>query len=210
MDEYSFKDASGATYQFRVTFKTIFRVADKVGVDLLDCGQVEDGDSLSERLLHRPGLVVKVVAALCGVDDLDAFYDAIDAASYKEMERTFWDAYVDFFDQSGREYMAEALKADLKLKRQAEIQTKEEILKESQRQSYSVSSPLLELTTGKTEPSGKSTASPKLISNKTAKTAPSSSAPSTTPTRKPTKTSGARATSTSSKKSAPNEKRKSS
>lgn len=210
MSAYSFTDSNGTNYEFKINFRTIFYVAEKTGIDLLNPDQVEDGSDLESRLVTKPGVVVKVVAALCGIDDLDAFYDAIDGTAYKELEKAFWDAYLNFFVQSGRNYIAAALKVDLeatqKMAREMEKRAEEGRL-QLEKQTFLSSSPSPESKIGKVEPSGKSTDSPKPISKSTVQEDLKSSALSTTRMRRNEKTSVARPTSTRSKKPALKKKR---
>lgn len=210
MANHSFKDANGATYNVRVTFRTIFNVAEKTGLDILNpTVPGENGVSLEEELFSKPTVVVKIVAALCGVDDVEAFYDAIDGAAYKELEKAFWAEYLNFFVQSGRDYAATALRIDLEMKAKAEKQTEENLRKLQKKTSFS-SSPSPASPTGKIKLSGNSTEQPTPISGKTVPTARKSSAPSITPTPKKENISGARPTSTITKKPAPKKKPKNS
>lgn len=209
MSAYSFTDSNGVKYDISVTFRTIFQVAERTGYDILNPHSQENGLTLEERLVTQPTVVVKIVAALCGVDDLDAFYEAIDGKAYKGLEKAFWDAYLNFFVQSGRGYAATALQIDLKAKSEAERLT-EEKLKKSLKKNFSNSSPSPDSETGKIERSGNSNDSPKPTSDSKPKTALKSSAQSTTPTAQERKTSGARPTSTTSREPAPKKKPKNS
>lgn len=207
MTAYSFTDSNGTKYEIRITFRTIFQVADRTGWDLLNPNQTEDGLDLEDRLLTKPDVVTRIVAALCGIDDLDAFFDAIDGKAYKELEQAFWGAYLDFFDQGGRSYIATALRTDLKTRTEAEKMAEENLL-ELAKKNFSNSSHSQDSPTGKTERSGKSTSSPKPISNSTSPVAPKSSAQSTTLTPQGDKTLNVQSTSTRSKKQEQKKKRK--
>ena len=70
MSAYSFTDSNGTSYEIRMTFRTIFDVAERTGYDLLNPGdQQDDGFLLSNALLTKPLIVARVVAALVGDGD---------------------------------------------------------------------------------------------------------------------------------------------
>ena len=210
MSAYSFTDSNGTKYEIRITFRTIFDVAERTGYDLLNPGeQKEDGFLLSNALLTKPLVVARVVAALVGAEDEKAFLDLIDAKSFPAMDEAFWKAYCDFFDQGGREWIAIALR-DLLKERTARLAAAKAAMLELPKKTSSESSPSPASPTGSTVPSGNSLESPKPTSDSKRKTTAKSSAPSTTRTALENKTSGARSTSTPTKKPAQKEKRKSS
>lgn len=159
MIQYIFKDANGEKYELRLTFDKIFDVAEATGYDLLNPNQEINGKALSIVLMANPGELVKVVAALCGrtsADEIKAFAARIDAPSFKEMEKAFFDAYSDFFDQLGRGYMATALREDLKT-RNTKWEKADEIIQNLPPTTSLPSSPSPESPIGEPEPSGNST-----------------------------------------------------
>jgi len=208
MSAYSFTDSKGVTREIRVTFKSIFDVAEKVGVDLFNPQKQTErgGGALSEDLMDSPGLLMEVVAALCG-EDRDAFAEAIDGKAFAEMENAFWEAYVDFFDQSGRKWLTVALKRDLQTKKEADERTAQKLLSLPQ-ETFSESSPLPTSPTGSIEPSGNYQDAPTPILDSNVQDKRKSSARSTTPTSPKEKTSGARPTSILTKKPARKKKQK--
>lgn len=210
MTAYSFTDSNGTKYEIRITFRTIFDVAERTGYDLLNPGEPkEDGFLLSNALLTKPLVVARVVAALVGAEDEKAFLDLIDAKSFPAMEEAFWKAYCNFFVQCGREWIAISF-TELLTERAKNLEAAKAAMLNLPRKKSSESSPLQESPIGSTEPSGKSPASPKPTSDSKRKNAPKSSAQSTTRTALENKTSDARSTSTPTKKPAQKEKRKSS
>ena len=196
MSAFSFTDLKGRTYNVRVTFRTIFDVARILNLDLLNPGVEQNGILLSEELLTSPTLVVKIVAALCDVDDVDDFYDSIDGAVYAKLEEAFWNAYGDFFTQAGRDWLTVAIQKSLDLRTKNGEITKAGLLGLRQSDS-SNSSPEPESTAGKTDPSGNSPSSETPSSESSRPSSPKSTPRSTTRTRSANKTSDLPASSTS-------------
>ena len=210
MSAYSFTDSNGTSYEIRMTFRTIFDVAERTGYDLLNpCDQQDDGFLLSNALLTKPLIVARVVAALVGAPDEKTFLDLIGAKEFPVMEEAFWKAYCDFFVQCGREWLAITFTELLK-ERAKQLEAAKAAMVELPKKNFSESSPLPASPTGSIEPSGKSPESPKPTSSSERKTAPKSSARSTTRTVPENKTSGVRQTSTPTKKPAPKKKPKNS
>ena len=210
MSAYSFSDSNGTNYEIRITFRTIFDVAERTGYDLLNPGdQQDDGFLLSNALLTKPLVVARIVAALVGANDEKAFLDLIGAKEFPAMEEAFWKAYCDFFVQSGREWIATAF-LNLLTQREKQLEAAKAAMVELPKKNSSESSRSHASPIGSTEPSGKSPDSPKPTSDSKRKTAPKSSARSTTRIAPADKTSGVRQTSTPTKKPAPNATRKSS
>ena len=209
MTAYSFKDSKGNEREIRVTFQSIFDVAEACGVDLLNPATPdEDGQVLTTKLLNDPSLLVKIVAAIVG-DYSAEFFNAIDGETYRAMHKAFWDAYNDFFVQSGREWIALGLKKALTLQEKKLAEAKEKML-ESPNATSSTSSSSQDSTTGDEELSGKSPAPPKQGSGSSLPTEPVSSRRSTTRTSQEGTTSARQKTSTTSQKQKPSRKRKSS
>ena len=201
MSAYSFTDSNGTSYEIRMTFRTIFDVAERTGYDLLNpCDQQDDGFLLSN---------ARVVAALVGAPDEKTFLDLIGAKEFPVMEEAFWKVYCDFFVQCGREWLAITFTELLK-ERAKQLEAAKAAMVELPKKNFSESSPLPASPTGSIEPSGKSPESPKPTSSSERKTAPKSSARSTTRTVPENKTSGVRQTSTPTKKPAPKKKPKNS
>ena len=212
MSAFLFTDNSGVTRDVRVTFRTIFNVADRTGFDLLNPGEEQQGVVLSEELLTKPTLVVKIVAALCEVKDeeLDAFYEAVDGKVFAALEDSFWKAYTNFFVQCGRDWLALAIQKSLERRESRYETARETLLLDSPSNDSFSSSSQPESTTGSTELSGNSQDAPKPDSKKNRATERKSSAQSTTRTQKPIKNSEPQGTSISTKEPKANPKRKNS
>lgn len=205
-----FTDANGIKREINITFATIFRVAEKTGYDLLNPGEIQNGAVLSEKLLNDPKTVVEVLAAICEIEDKDAFYSALDGKAYAEAEDAFWNAYSDFFAQAGRDWLVVAIQRSLETRAQAE-ETAYQTLLGLQNPTFSDSSSLQEsITDGETNPSGNSQDLPTQASENQQATEPKSSAQSITRTSTKEKTSDSRATSTPTKKQKAAPQRKSS
>ena len=205
MAAYSFKDSNGVEHEIRVTLKTIFDVAAKCDVDLLNPTETfrDSEKTLSDCLMTDSRLLFNVVAAICNLDA-----DDVDGRTLGEMKKAFWEAYSDFFAQSGQNWLAIAIRKDLQRLTEA-LKNTEKLVQDVPQENSSDLLARLMSATGSREPSGKSPDSPTPILDEQAQDKPLSSALSITPTS-PENISAAPKTSTSTKKRKQKPKRKNS
>lgn len=205
MTAYSFKDSKGVEHEIRVTLKTIFDVAAKCDVDLLNpTAMFRDTEkTLSDCLMTDPLLLYRVVSAICTLEA-----DDVDGHTLAEMKKAFWEAYSDFFAQSGQNWLAVAIRKDLQRLSEA-LRNTEKLIQDLPQENSSDLLAQLMSATGNPEHSGKSQDSPTQIFDGQAQGKRRSSALSITPTS-PENTSAGQKTSTSTKKRKQKPKRKSS
>jgi hypothetical protein len=102
--QLSFRDSEGRTWKLKMTLGVARRVADELGIDLLDLTSAQkDGEPLMTRLGVDLSLLVDVLYLMVkpqadqqGVDS-ETFGESLDGDTIAEARTAFWEALSDFF-----------------------------------------------------------------------------------------------------------------